>query len=81
MIKQRTFPLAYKEDIVLSIETIQAINATRIWDIGWQLRLIKVNDSLNEFATFELLDDFTFVEEQNLELLPYWWNPVMRKNL
>ena len=75
MIKQRTFPLAYKEDIVLSIETMKAINATRIWDIGcgncaWA---IKVNDSLNEFATFELLDDFTFVEEQNLELLPYWW--------
>ena len=75
MIKQRTFPLAYKEDIVLSIETMKAINATRIWDIGcgncaWA---IKVNDSLNEVATFELLDDFTFVEEQNLELLPYWW--------
>ena len=75
MIKERTFPLAYKEDIVLSIETMKAINATRIWDIGcgncaWA---IKVNDGLNEVATFELLDDFTFVEEQNLELLPYWW--------
>lgn len=75
MIKKRTFPLAYKEDIVLSIETMKAINATRIWDIGcgncaWA---IKVNDSLNGDATFELLDNFTFVKEQNLELLPYWW--------
>ena len=38
MIKQRTFPLAYKEDIVLSIETMKAINATRIWDMDGQLR-------------------------------------------
>lgn len=74
MIKTKLFPLAYKEDIVLSIETIKAIGATRIWDIGcgngaWA---IKVNESV-PVVTFELLDNFKFVEEQKIKLLPYWW--------